>query len=318
MVIHQTAYARFVVAQFVERHWQGKAMRKVAAPGFTRELKGAQNADGISEDSYPVPDYIPNLKAEAAEWGGRLLWLTRGSRPDLAVVTGKLMERLGDRWTRMEDFILFRAVGYLATFPNLGIRCVIDPEELEGIVVGQRSDADLCGDTCHARSVSGFHTGLRGARRTQILIDFARRRQGATARNTADAETASLDEATHSSGMVLQEIFEQMLERPIRLIAEEDNSASISAVKRGYSRRLCYLRRTQRLSLSALHECYFGAEEQEELDVHCVDCINRLVHLAGEEMTADVLTKLLEPPKHWKMVEGMGMVAVPAERETAK
>ena len=93
----------------------------------------------------------------------------------------------------------------------------------------------------------------------------ARRRRGATAWNTADAETASLDEATHSSGMVIQEIFEQMLERPMRLIAEEDNSANISAVKRGYSRRLCYLRRTQRLSLSALHECFFGAEEQEEL-----------------------------------------------------
>ena len=76
-------------------------------------------------------------------------------------------------------------------------------------------------------------------------------------RVTADAETTALDDATSHSGLVLQELFENLLGRPLRLVAEEDNSASIAAVTKGYSRRMCYLRRTQRISLSSLHEIFF-------------------------------------------------------------
>ena len=39
------------------------------------------------------------------------------------------------------------------------------------------------------------------------------------------------------------------------------NTASIAAVTKGCSRGLCYLRRTQRISVSCLHEIYFGEEE---------------------------------------------------------
>ena len=46
--------------------------------------------------------------------------------------------------------------------------------------------------------------------------------------------------------------------------AEEDNETSIGMIAKGYSRRLAFMRRHQRISLSALHEVYFGADEDEE------------------------------------------------------
>ena len=35
-------------------------MRRVSSPGFVREVKGAQDAEGIAEDNYPVPDHDPD------------------------------------------------------------------------------------------------------------------------------------------------------------------------------------------------------------------------------------------------------------------
>jgi hypothetical protein len=159
---------------------------------------------------------------------------------------------------------------------------------------------------------------IRGPKKTKMLLDFARRRQTATARNTADAETASLDEATHSSGLVAQEIYERLLKRPVRLCAEIDNDASLNAVRKGYSRRLCYLRRTQRISLGCLHEVYFGGEEVEELEATDDRSINRLRHLPGEEMTADIMTKLLEAEKHWRFCDDAGLILVTPEQESAR
>ena len=49
-------------------------------------------------------------------------------------------------------------------------------------------------------------------------------------------------------------LFEEVLRREVRLVAEEDNSASVAAVYKGYSKRLAYLKKHRRVSLSALRE----------------------------------------------------------------
>ncbi len=35
-------------------------------------------------------------------------------------------------------------------------------------------------------------------------------------------------------------------------------------------------------------------------------------------MTADILTKLLEPDRHWQLLEALGVIAVPPEREQSR
>ena len=84
---------------------------------------------------------------------------------------------------------------------------------------------------------------LRGPRGTFIPHNWWARKQGVTARNTAEAETASFDEGTFSEALPLQGVMEQILARPVRVATEQDNTASISAITRGYSRRLAYLRK---------------------------------------------------------------------------
>ncbi len=55
----------------------------------------------------------------------------------------------------------------------------------------------------------------------------------------------------------------------------------------------------------------------EELAADDTRCLNRLAHLPGEVMTADVLTKLLERDAHWTHREALGYVPVSALRESA-
>ena len=76
---------------------------------------------------------------------------------------------------------MHRAMQYLHAHVELGILYEYDPAERDLVLVHQRSDADLAGDTAHARSATGFHTGLRGARVTKMVTDWASRRQRATA-----------------------------------------------------------------------------------------------------------------------------------------
>ena len=242
------------------------------------------------------------------------MWLARGSRIDLAAAVRKLLQR-ATSWTRMEDYLLWRVMCYLHTFPNLGLQYTYKKGELEGLVISQRCDADLAGDAFDAKSTTGFHSGLKGARKTSIILDWASRKQTATARNTPDAELTALDEASHTSGLVIQEIFENLLKRPIRLIAETDNDTAVSVVAKGYSRRLCYLRRTQRISISALHDLYHGEGDDEELEPSDEKTLNRLLHSSGDAMTADILTKLLEPAPHWRHMDALGYVVVPPEWE---
>jgi hypothetical protein len=315
IILHQTAYARYIVRQFQDRHNGGRTLRTAQAPGFAKEQKGFEYSDGITEEvGFKVPAFIPALQHEAREWGGKLLWLARGCRIDLCVGTRKVLERV-TKWTRMEDYILWREMCYLSTFPNIGLLYTCDTREIEVMVINQRTDADLASDTCSAKSCSGFHSGLKGPVVTNMITDWASRRAGATSRNTPDAETVSTDEATFTSGMVQQTIYETLMGRPLRLISETDNETSVAIIKKGYSRKLSYLRRHQRTSISALHEVFFGDGDNEELDPTDARCLNRLVHRPGSKMTADILTKLLEAPLHWRHMEAMGYILVPPEAE---
>jgi hypothetical protein len=315
VMLHQAAYCRFIVKQFVDRHNHGNPLRRVAAPGFARETRGKECSDGVEkEEEFEVPSYVPKLGHEAAEWGGKGLWLARGTRLDIAVGVQKLMERI-TKWTRLEDYYLWRLLCYLHTFPALGIVYVVDVDELPQVILNLRTDADLGSDTVVARSTAGFHISVRGPVVTRALFDWTARRLGATSRGTPDAETASLDEATFACALPHLDLFETLFKRAIRLIAEGDNETSIAAIRKGYSRRLAYLRRHQRTSISALNEVYFGGDNDPLLDALDHKCLNRLVHIAGTENTADILTKLLEAATHWYLLEKLGMLPVPPEAE---
>ena len=88
-----------------------------------------------------------------------------------------------------------------------------------------------------------------------------------------------------------------------------DSETSIGVVRRGYSRKLAYLRKHARLSIAALHEAFFGdAEDLEPCDSRT---INRLEHEPGARNDSDVLTKALPAEKHWACAAALGLMASP-------
>ena len=74
------------------------------------------------------------------------------------------------------------------------------------------------------------------------------------------------------------------------------------------SRKLAYIRKTHRVSLSCLHELFYG----DSIDLLEDDAVtpNRLRHCPGSEMKADVFTKALPAESHWRCARDCGMVAI--------
>ena len=116
----------------------------------------------------------------------------------------------------------------------------------------------------------------------------------------------------YGEALPLTGILEALLKRAVRVIAEEDSEASIAAIKKGYSRKLAYARKTQRVSLSGLHELFFG----DEVDIEPNDSrtINRLYHVPGKKNPADLFTKGLDTAKHWWCMEAAGLVTFSPDR----
>ena len=52
----------------------------------------------------------------------------------------------------------------------------------------------------------------------------------------------------------MRTLLEQLYARSVWLIMRSDADVAISAIRKGYSRKLSYLRRTQKISLGFLHD----------------------------------------------------------------
>ena len=74
------------------------------------------------------------------------------------------------------------------------------------------------------------------------------------------------------------------------MVVREDNSATILAIKKGYSPSLRHLPRTERVSLGSLHELF---HEQDGHD--CRHGTIELVHHEGALHKADIFTKDMQP-----------------------
>ena len=83
------------------------------------------------------------------------------------------------------------------------------------------------------------------------------KRQGATAGSTAEAETVALCTSLKHDALPLLTLIEAMLNgtrRPVELVAKIHNTQALAAVTKGYSKKLRYLDRTQRVSIWSIHE----------------------------------------------------------------
>ena len=190
------------------------------------------------------------------------------------------------------------------------VKIAVNPKDLPYLLVNLRTDSDHNNDVSTTKSTAGAISTIRGPHGTKAPIDWFSRKQLATGRHTAECETGAMDMGTFSLGLPLVGLMEELLGRSVRLFSEEDNTASLEAIAKGYSRKMAYLKKTSRVSLGALHEVYYGSEAVD-LEGSDAQSINRLAHLSGSKMTADVFTKPVTHEVFWRLLKEAGLAAVP-------
>ena len=290
ILVHQASYAVVVIEDFEKRFNGGKSLQAIATP-----MK-------MKDDKTEVVDSrnVPSLEAVGPEMNGKLLWLSRGTRPDLGTATTRLSRRL-TRWSRDVDLMLWRIMKYLRGTTHLGILMEGSSNDLGVVINLLDMDADHGGDIITAKSTSGYFLEIRGPS-TQIPIYWGSKSQDCTALSTGDAELTACRDATFRSGLPWAATLEKILRRYIRLVGRTDSNASLDAIRNGYSKKMAYLDKHKRISISSLHEVY--------IENHDVDHLNLLLKMEGLKLRADVMTKPIDSKRHWELLEKMGMALV--------
>ena len=97
-----------------------------------------------------------------------------------------------------------------------------------------------------------------------------------------------------------EKILEQIFQRVIRIVGREDNAAAFLAIRRGYSRKLAHMAKHHKVSLSALHEVFYGDPNVVgEIKEHEY---NTLLQEPTETQRSDILTKPVAPGRHWELI----------------
>jgi hypothetical protein len=227
---------------------------------------------------------------------GRLLWLMRMSRMDLLQPLLRLQRRQTS-WSLVEDAALHRLYCYVWHTRSMGLWVLADTA-----AVGQRkilvwSDADHSNDAlATANSTSAGYVGIGATRRVKAPLDWRGHTQGSVARNTAEAETTSCSDTAFGLALPVQETIAQATGQVLPIIHGVDNAAMIAAVEKGHSRKLAYMRRHQRVSLTSLHDVFVASPDG-----------NKLVKEPSGLMVVDQFTKPLPVELHERGLRLLGL-----------
>ena len=306
-------YAVNATDKFMKEH--GQHLQKVSSPHLSSEE--------VAKDGQPNGKFAGSCASHVAT----LLFLSRVARPDISVAVQRLC-RVVTRWTTTHDAMLVRLMSYLRHCGPISLVAALAPSDLEDVQLVLWSDADLCGDPEDTKSTSGLlielenpHTGHRWP------IAWSVKRQGATAGSTAEAETVAVATAVKHDGLPLASLLDLMLggcRRPIGIEARVDNTQALAAVHRGYSKKLRYLDRTQKVSIGAIHELIESgtiSAVYHETSTHRGDGFTKALVpakflIARSQMnmlTDNELAKDGRPPKGWDVLTDGGLAAQAAK-----
>lgn len=279
---HQTNYTKQVVQKFKETC--GKThFRKVATPGRNYSEVEMEQMDGEGKYEETCRMHL-----------GGLMYIARGSRPDISFVTSWLA-RYVTKWKRLHDVVLERLVAYIDCTSDHGIESRIDRRDMAPgkIWLEVHADSDFGGCHTSSRSTSGILVRIRGENGTRACIDWSSRRQGCVAKSTGEAEIVAVSDAMQRHAINAQILCESILGFEIPVELKTDSAAAIGAIQNGYG-RVRYIGKTQRVSMAWLHDIFYGAN-------------NVITKVPGSENPADALTKVLERVKHEQHRLDMGL-----------
>ena len=170
-------------------------------------------------------------------------------------------------------------MSYLEHHSGLELTGCLSTDDLQTVELWFWPDADLGGDLSTTKSTSGFWLELStpdGLRCWPVAWGCSKQSTTSTSTNESESKTVITGlEGEHFSNETKADLssitgglkktviatlgmLEFCLERPVKLVIQEDNSQCISAIKRGYSPALRYLQRHCRMDLGFSNEVVMG------------------------------------------------------------
>ena len=223
------------------------------------------------------------------------LFLSRVGRPDISAMVQRLCSKVA-AWTTTHDRGLIRLMQYCRSSAGLSLTGSLSTDDLQCVEIVCYSDADLNGNPETSKSVTGVWLELVAVSGRSFPLSWCCSTQTSTASATAEAETVAFSHAWRREALPMQMLLETLLQQHVHIKCMIDNTQTIQAVEKGYSKKLRHLPRTQRVCIGALHEAVTDKELR-----------TRLVHCPTLEQKADIFTKSLDAAKFGAAVSMLGM-----------
>ena len=178
-------------------------------------------------------------------------------------------------------------MSYASSAERLVLFGKLAPSDLDDVHLSLYTDADWAGDASHTRSTSGVWLELHCEKSGHSWpLAWSASMQTCTGVATADTESAAASLGLRREAIPAQTLFETILGWRPAIVHHIDNMQAISAIRRGYSKKLRHIGRTQKVNLGFLNDIL---EDPEML--------YSVVHRPTKEMKADLLTKALPGPQ---------------------
>jgi hypothetical protein len=217
---------------------------------------------------------------------GSLMYLAVAMRPDLAYTIQRLSSFTANpglkHWIAVK-----RVLRYLAGTRNLGIKYQGDkvPDKTQIRFIGW-TDADFANDPRDRISISGYVFKLGNG-----AITWSSKKQNAVSLSSTEAEYTAMAHATREA-VWLRNLFEELyLPQSLPTILYGDNMSALAI-----ARDPQYHARSKHFDIKN-HYIRNKIRDQTIKDIYC----------PTEDMIADILTKPLHKPKHWKFTTDLGM-----------
>eukprot|EP00971_Amphidinium_carterae_P351600 6492186-Amphidinium_carterae.2 len=180
----------------------------------------------------------------AASHVASLLYVARMARPDLLVAVVRL-SRYVSRWGVNHDAALIRIFGYIKG--TIELEMTFSIQEGKPFEVRIWSDADLCGDPNDTKSTTGVWIELHSPDSGACWpIAWVSKRQGASAFSTCESEVVAMSHALREEGLPLLDLVKDLTGKDAKLVCKEDNTQAISAIERGYTKKLRHIPRVHK------------------------------------------------------------------------
>lgn len=212
---------------------------------------------------------------------GCLLYLSQGTRPDIAYIVN-VLSRYNNKPTAQHWSALKRVLRYLKATINYKLTFKRDDSDIIGYC-----DADWANQTDDRRSCTGYVFLFQGA-----AISWGSKRQQTVALSSTEAEYMSLAASVQEAMWLKQlqeEFWPELKNKPTIMFCDNQSCISLSG-----------------------NESYHARSKHIDVRYHFIRekiAANQVLveYMKTEDMIADVLTKGLHRPKHEVFTNAMGL-----------